>query len=346
MSRPSPAPTIRTIAEAAGLSRTAVSLALRNSPQVSAETRSRIQELAKEMGYRQNPYVSSLMSHLKQARGVKQHAAIALVGSNLRHRNKVQLAFRRGARERAEHLGFSVDEFDLRASDMTQKQITRILTARNIHGVLLMPTGTPRGHRQLNWKHLAAAAIGYSVVRPDLHRACCHELANITEAMRHLRRAGYRRPALMMPAQHDARVSHLWRAGFLSFLSVFPDRDALPLHLPSRWSTPAALKWIRQHKPDVILTTANAFADELLASKLRIPEKVGLVSLIRTSEYPYLAGMDPNFERVAASAIDHIAGQLQRNEYGLPEHPKVTLIRGTWRDGPTVRVNAAWRVAS
>ena len=52
-------PTIRTLAEALGVSRTTVSEALRNHPRVNLETRRRVQEWAQSAGYRFNPLASS-----------------------------------------------------------------------------------------------------------------------------------------------------------------------------------------------------------------------------------------------------------------------------------------------
>ena len=44
-------PTVRQLAELAGVSRTTISLALRNHPSISLKTRERIQQLADEHGY-------------------------------------------------------------------------------------------------------------------------------------------------------------------------------------------------------------------------------------------------------------------------------------------------------
>lgn len=46
---------LKTLAEAAGVSRTTVSLALRNHPRISESTRNRIQRIARQEGYHPNP---------------------------------------------------------------------------------------------------------------------------------------------------------------------------------------------------------------------------------------------------------------------------------------------------
>ena len=55
------------IAEAVGLSAVSVSLALRNSSRISAATRDRVQQAAKEMGYSPDPMLQSLSSYRRQS---------------------------------------------------------------------------------------------------------------------------------------------------------------------------------------------------------------------------------------------------------------------------------------
>jgi LacI family transcriptional regulator len=52
---------------------------------------------------------------------------------------------------------------------------------------------------------------------------------------------------------------------------------------------------------------------------------------------PELAGIDQNANLVGEAAVDLLIGQLQRNERGLPDYPKTTLVGGTWVDGASVR---------
>src|SRR5260221_13204328 len=79
MSPPSPAPTMQQIADAAGVSRMAVSLALRNSPKISKATADRIRKLADDFGYRPKPMVSALMTQLLQTREVKKPPVLSYV---------------------------------------------------------------------------------------------------------------------------------------------------------------------------------------------------------------------------------------------------------------------------
>ena len=71
---------LQEIAEKAGVSRATVSLALRNQTSIPARTRTRIRQLAEQLGYRPNPLISALMSYHRAARPVKPtHLTLAFV---------------------------------------------------------------------------------------------------------------------------------------------------------------------------------------------------------------------------------------------------------------------------
>jgi hypothetical protein len=52
---------------------------------------------------------------------------------------------------------------------------------------------------------------------------------------------------------------------------------------------------------------------------------------------PHIAGILQNDRLVGATAVDVLAGMLQRNEHGLPGIITCTLVDGTWQPGKTVR---------
>lgn len=79
MSNPDPLVTLGDSAKFAKVSRTTVSLALRNSPRISARMRTRVQALARELGYRQNPLVTAHMAYVRSLHPHYTGQCIALV---------------------------------------------------------------------------------------------------------------------------------------------------------------------------------------------------------------------------------------------------------------------------
>src|ERR1051325_9261392 len=78
MAEKSSNPTMQRIADAAGVSRMTVSLALRNHPRISAATRERIRQVAERLGYHPDPEVSKLMAYLRRAKPAKHARVLGL----------------------------------------------------------------------------------------------------------------------------------------------------------------------------------------------------------------------------------------------------------------------------
>ena len=206
--------TMQQIADAAGVSRMAVSLALRNSPKISAATAERIRKIADECGYRPNPLVSALMTQLRHAKQVKRPSIMAYVTAYPTadgwKRPGPFLDFFAGATKRAAALGYDLEEWWLRKPGMTEQRFSDILYTRNIHGLLIAPLPPGGGSVDLTWSRFASSTIGHSVTGPNMHRASNDQYATITLALRELTKLGYRRIGLAIPKESDERVKHNW----------------------------------------------------------------------------------------------------------------------------------------
>src|SRR5687767_9601242 len=72
-------PSMQTVADRMGVSRATVSLALRNDPRLPKATRERVQAIARELGYRPDPLVSSHMVRVQARKAVKQIRTLAFL---------------------------------------------------------------------------------------------------------------------------------------------------------------------------------------------------------------------------------------------------------------------------
>ena len=48
-----------------------------------------------------------------------------------------------------------------------------------------------------------------------------------------------------------------------------------------------------------------------------------------------LSGIDQMPEIVGAAAVETVVARMLRNEFGLPDHPRMINIRGCWVEGAT-----------
>jgi len=335
------APSMQQIAEAAGVSRMAVSLALRNSPKISPATSQRIRGVAEQMGYRPNPLVSALMTQLRHAKKVTRPAVVAYVTAHPTENGWRQpgpfLSFFEGAQRQAEALGYSLEEWWLRAPGFTERRVSEILYARNIHGLVVAPLPPGGGTLGLEWTHFASATIGHSVTNPCMHRASNDQYSTIGLAIRELTKLGYRRIGLAIPAESDDRVKHNWSAGMLVYQQRIPLTDRVPPLLSTGGFSEAFSEWFRMHRPEAVLSLSDQVLRVLNGLNLAVPRDVGFAHLALCEGERQWAGVDQKSELVGAAAIDLVDGQLRRNERGVPRFPRTLLIPGEWRPGPTVR---------
>lgn len=334
-------PTMQQIADAAGVSRMAVSLALRNSPKISDATRERIRRLAEELGYRPNPMVSALMTQLRHARDVRKPSVLAYVTAYPTEdgwrRPGPFVAFYEGAKRRAETLGYDLETWWLRRPGLTEPRFSEILFTRGIHGMVFAPLPGGGSPLDLDWSHFAISGIAYSVTSPAINRASNDQFGTITLALQELTRLGYRRIGLALRRESDERVRRQWSAGMLVYQQALAPEERVPLLLGTTPFRLAFKTWFAQHRPDVVLSLAGQCVRELEEMGVRVPGDVGFANLALSAEDRDMAGVDQNSELVGAAAVDLVDSQLRRNECGIPTEPKTVLIQGRWVPGPTLR---------
>jgi LacI family transcriptional regulator len=333
-------PTLQDIADKAGVGRATVSLSLRNHPSIPGTTRERIQSVARELGYRPNPMVAALMTHVRARKPVKDTTTLAFVTSfptrdGWRRNQHVFVDNFAGAQERATQLGYRLEEFWAKEPGMTSRRLSDILYARNIRGLLIAPMPATRGHLSLEWPRFAAATLGASLYRPDLPRATSDLYEGFVMALRRLTKLGYRRIGLATPRTTDERTNHVYTAAIYHYQHGIPTADRVPPLLRDGLTERPFRKWFDRHRPEVLIGMPGLM-NWTLKWGLQVPKDVGYFDPLRPAGVAW-SGIDQHFREIGAAAVDLVIGQLQRNELGVPAHPKVVTIRGTWAEGNTVR---------
>jgi LacI family transcriptional regulator len=127
-------PTLQTIADKLGVSKSTISLGMRNDPRIASQTRARIHETARQLGYQARPEICRLMSALRiGARKTGETYAVALV---VPAGTEASQEFRRGLDERLALSGYHAELF--RLSDVTAERLAMILRARGVEAALVV----------------------------------------------------------------------------------------------------------------------------------------------------------------------------------------------------------------
>ncbi|MEY2881482.1 MAG: hypothetical protein RLZZ15_3862 [Verrucomicrobiota bacterium] len=336
-----PAPTVRSLARALGLSHTTVSDALRGKGRVDPATIARVRAAAKTAGYRRNPLAAAVMSELRRSRGGTFRGVLAAVDLVEPARSDPAGGFHRalvaGGRARAAELGFKVEEFVVDARKLTVPRLDTILRSRGIHGVLVLPSWFEPDWSGLDWSHYAGVYTDYVIERPALHCVCCNHYRSTMALVGRLVERGYTRPGLYVEAGRDQRTQHRFSAAFRAAQETRPALDAVPPLIAAGRERGEFERWFRRHRPDVVISHFTEVIDWMEACGARVPRTHGFVSLNVLYQTRPCAGLDQQPRELGARAVEMLIAQLQRNERGIPAWPTTTTIPARWVDGPTVR---------
>lgn len=337
---PHPPVTLQQIADRAKVTRATVSMALRNSPKVSRATRLAIQDLARSMGYRPNPLVSSLMTSLRAHKPPRYRATVAFL-TNYEDRDAwrgwpTYPEYFSGAVERGASLGYRVEHFWLGDYRSDPERLVGVFHARGISGTLIPPL--PRGDSTLAFdlSGFSAVAFDYTLARPNLPRVCCNHVQTVGLAFSKLRERGYRRIGFVMHPNDVECANYMWIAGVTVARERQPDLDIRVFPAAKDWSERAFRAWFRREKPDVIVCVTLEVCEWTRRLEILIPEKLGLLHLDCQRDWT-MAGMYQHPSRLGSAAMEMLASYLESNLQIDLEEPRVVLINSDFRDGETIR---------
>jgi len=343
MSRNVPAPNVRTMAKELGVSRTTVALALRNHPSVAEATRLKIQSHAERVGYRENPLVTALMTHVRSRRQTTDGEVIAYLTVGPTSQDALcaptNSAYFAAAREQAEKRGFRLELFWLGPEGANARSQARVMRNRGIRGAILAPLPIETGPLALDWEHQSIVALGYSYRHTTIHRATHNHFTGIYSCYERLRQLGYHRIGLAMTTENDLRVRHYWLGGFLAARQVLGGGCPRTLFFDAVKPRDHFLRWFRSNRPDAIIGIHPDPAIKWLQEQgLRIPQDVGYAAVDLPPGKPKNpAGIRQSSEQIADAAVEILTNQIFTNRLMLPTTPRLLLIDGVWVDGPTVR---------
>lgn len=327
--------TLGTIAAAAGVSRATVSRALNDNPVISQKVRLKIQGMAKKLGYRPDPEVSRLLGYLKRSR---KAAFVSVIGVLDAFRPPLTMKadaytvrLLAGAKERAEALGYRLEELALYAERMTPRRFDQIVQARGIKGLLVPPEPEPLFQAGIDWGAVMAVATTTTARPLDLHRVLPHNHTNMRRLIEAGLEWGYKRPGLVSWPILDERQMNAPSAIYAWYAHGVKRIPALPV-FEWNWREPAKMErgmatWMKRYEPDMVLGPAGVVREVIeAATGRRAPKDYGFASY--GEDRAGMTRVDQLPEAVGSAAVDMLSAHIQRGETGMPVTPKTTLIEG------------------
>ncbi len=334
--------TLSDIARMAGVSKNAVSLALRHDPQIPERTRWRIELIARSVAYKKNATVAHLMAELRKSRVPSFQASLALLNANhdvaafLRH--PTIPIYISGCRKRAAEQGYSLDEFWLHDPSLNGERLNKIFRARNIRGAIVV--GLMKENRLpvrfgSTWSTFPTVVTGVRTQGPALSFACTDHHILALKAFKKAIEFGYRKPALVLDHTIDDLTDGRFSAGVHVAQAALPISQRARSFLlveEAREKPDLFHRWFNKEKPDVLLTLYN-----VVQNWLKDQRTVGMIQLEWRAQSPNWAGMDQHNDIVGEAAVDMVISMIHQGVHGAHEFPRGTLIGSSWVNGKTVK---------
>jgi LacI family transcriptional regulator len=336
---------VRYIAKLAGISPSAVSLALRDSPRISAKTKALVLKLARETGYTPDAKIVHLMRHLRKPRDVRQQACFGVISfydtlrpwEKSRHLSRIYDGMQRRARE----LGYRLEPLWLRAPGMTYRRFGDILAARGIDGLLCF--GSPDFNQDfpVELNAVAAVTVGLSI-RTPLHRVTSHFYNDTVTALNRIHALGYRRPGLVLGTHEDTRSAYAHSAAYLGWCEhTLGAEAALPVLRLREVEEPALTGWLVEHRPDVVLFVhlpdmITRFQAILRRLQINVPKRLGVAVLSHHVEGTGFTGLQQNQLLMGAWAVELLAARIANHDHGIPSNPRTEMVESEWVKGSSL----------
>ena len=322
---------MRMIAQKAGVSAAAVSMALRKQPGVSPALALKIQEIARSLNYQPPALLQEAMGRLRMQQPARFHSQVAFcTDADYRTDNFDSLT------RRARNLGYGLDIF--RLHQMTRKELRSALLHRNVRGILLNINSWAFADLEFLWEEFACVSLGYNSRRFGLpvHYAESDRFEAGRKAAQEVSARGYSRMGLVRSNALDP--GSRWRSGIYSMSSAALAAVTFEEDSASSLNAGKFMDWFRAEQPDCILTMLIDVRDALSAAGYRIPGDIGLVHLSKAAQVDKnWAGVDPLQEEVEAAGLNKLVSMLRQGESGVPPVQQCILVEGVWSEGSTLR---------
>ena len=331
---------MRDLAREVGVSVSAISLALRNSPKISKEKRKEIHRVAAEIGYVKDGRVTELMEHLRTYRTHEQMSTIAVLildigKSEVESYPRIQ-SHMAGIEKEAKDNGYGVDFLFLIDMGVSPKRLRSILIARGIKGIVVMPFQTGVGKLDLDVSGFCVSTPGYSIIEPMLNRACPNYLQMMDELLEQICGLGYKRVGFIMTYVSGGVGHKLYSSSFLYYSTLIEESLRIPILRRRDIEEDALPKWMKKYKPDVVISSGKIYR-ALEGLGYRIPKDLGFASLEILEDHKNASGVDHRHELVAREVLKLSFSDINLNHSGIPENPKVVLVDSHFRAGNTLR---------
>ena len=320
--------TMRDVALVAGkVHPSTVSLALRNSPRVSAKIRTKIQAIAAKIGYRRDPLLDAFNQHRLKIvpQRASRHIAVISDFSSLAELNASlpHAAARVGAMDAAARLHCRIDFFFCGPGQPDSRRLDAVLEARGLRALLLLGVRGEADEMEFSWARQCAVAIDSLQLLIPLYRVTPDYRESTRLLWRNAWTQGSQRIAILRSNAAQPLTEDRAIAGFLLEQMRHPQTTPIPVFtFTHERGCPALFKtWLRAHRPQVILHPAL-----VTKAMLQLLSGESIRCFAFDAHRPTDPGIYPDYTEVGRRAVEHLVTLMQTNQLGPPPAAVCTYV--------------------
>jgi DNA-binding LacI/PurR family transcriptional regulator len=330
---------IREIARLSGVSVATVSRTLQGKGRASQATRDRIISIARSYGYVPDPLLSRAFSYIRTPgrQGYRETLALIIEWPTEEGPDS-QKFIHAGASEQAAAMGYKLEAFTVSGRPSDQRRLSRMIQARGIRGVIVIPRlGSTRARLDFNWSKFAGVEIGRTLWYPtNLHRVESGGYQKVLEAFHILKKIGYKRIGMAVEPTQNRHQHGIYYSAFLLTQLNLPARNRVPIFAPNGlWNESTFRHWLRREKPDVLfLNKVNTLSVWLEKLHVRVPQDLSL--FCANAPAPHWSGLRRDYSGMGRRAVELAAQLLSNDKIGLYGNPHSIQIDEFWQAGETL----------
>lgn len=338
-----PVVSLKHLAERLGISRMAVSLALRGDGRISAATRERVRQAALDLGYTPNPRIGDLMAETARTRhGVSGETLAFLTSEPTRDGwRKFDSGMYEAIERRGREHGYRVIPWWIADPSQSPRRINQILWAQGIRGIII-PNISQKlfdawgGTLPIDWDYFQVVEIGGCLRYPPINQVLHDHQAGMFMVLDELEALGYRRIGLCLRAEDDLRTHHRWTGAYLVWRALRHLDPALEPLVVKELESAEVRRWTQQYRLDAITSPGILPRGQW---GLKVPANLGFASLDLWGDgADRTSGIDQRRDEVAAAAVEMMVTLLRRNQKGTLACPMRWQIGGRWIASKTTRL--------
>ena len=324
------------IAQRLGLSQSAVSRALADSPKIPPKTRKQIKAVAEEMGYRPNSLLSELAASRWQGRKLSRGEVIAYI-HRIRRSSGIGTDVSIALQKQASLLGYQLEIF-YREDFVSSSKLQRTLRNRGITDIILGAVHEESLTVELDWSKFICVQLLSGFFQLPLHSVARDHFNSIVLAWTKAVNRGYGRVGVSlfehpMPLPDDVMRTSAIRA---CQMDLFPNLPALPpfrYSAKNQWTRAEEneqfFRWVDENEPDVIIgfTPGHYFL-----YREKFGHKPAYINLHNTPLCE-TCGVREDVEQCAREAVNLLHFCRRTFQWGIPKIRIDHILEPRWAEG-------------